>query len=287
MNEVEKYLTLNYNVAGFNSPKKKVVLVLTFMQGPEVEEWTRRMLQWIQQIPDESNTDHVWCVFQRRFYRWFTDTQADSTARKELTHLKMRFPDIDSYIADFEQTVRKALYHLGSHEMNQQFLSGLPRDVAEDVMRYPTPITYQEHTEKALASVRSKVLLQNVFGGNRNFGTFAPQQQRPQWNSVCPQGQNTPQYNSSNAPCWMNNTPVPMNIDRNRALTRGNYRGNYRGNNYRGRQNPNRYQGNRPQNNFQGNAAATGNSSNACFQCREVGHFARNCPKCCQCNRPY
>jgi len=40
MNEVEKYLTLNNDIAGFNSPKKKVVLVLTFMQGPEVEEWT-------------------------------------------------------------------------------------------------------------------------------------------------------------------------------------------------------------------------------------------------------
>ncbi len=98
-------------------------------------------------------------------------------ARKDLTQLKMKFPDIDSYIADFEQTVRKALYWLGSHEMNQQFLSGLPRDVAEDIMRYPMPITYQEYTQKALASVRSKVLLRNVFGGNRNFGAFAPQQQ--------------------------------------------------------------------------------------------------------------
>src|SRR6266436_4844367 len=142
MNEVEKYLTLSYDVTGFNSPKKKVILILMFMQGPEVEEWTRGMLQWIQQIPDESNTNHVWCVFQQRFYRQFTDTQADSTARKELTQLKMRFPDIDSYIADFKQTVRKALYRLGSHEMNQQFLSGLPRDVAEDIMHYPTPITY-------------------------------------------------------------------------------------------------------------------------------------------------
>ena len=144
----------------------------------------------------------------------------------------MRFPDIDSYIADFEQTVRKALYCLGSHEMNQQFLSGLPRDVAKDVMCYPMPITYQEHTEKALTSVQSKVLLRNIFGGNRTFGTFAPQQQHPQWNNPRPQGQNPPQYNSSNAPRWMNNTPVPMNIDRNSAPTRGNYQGNYRGNNF-------------------------------------------------------
>ena len=71
----------------------------------------------------------------------------------------MRFPDIDSYIATFEQTIRKALYRLGSHEMNQQFLSGLPRDVAEDVMHYPTPIMYQEHTEKPLQVYDQKYYL--------------------------------------------------------------------------------------------------------------------------------
>ncbi len=110
INEVKKYLTLNDDIAGFKSPKKKVALVLTFMQGPEVEEWTRGMLQWIQQINDQSNTEDVWRVFQRWFYTRFTDTQADSMARKDLTQLKMRFPDIDSYIANFEQTVRKVLY---------------------------------------------------------------------------------------------------------------------------------------------------------------------------------
>ncbi len=201
----------------------------------------------------------------------------------------MRFPDIDSYIANFEQTVRKALYRLGSHEMNQQFLSGLPWDVAEDVMCYPTPITYQEYTQKALASVRSKVLLRNVFRGNRNFGAFAPQQQCPQWNNPHPQNQNMPQYNSSNAPHWMNNTQVPMNIDWNRAPTcgQGNYcsQNNYCSNNYCRQRNNNRYQGNRSQYNPQGNATTTGNTLNTCFQCGEEGHYARNCPKRRQSNQ--
>ena len=85
----------------------------------------------------------------------------------------------------------------------------------------------------------------------------------------------------------MNNTPVPMNIDHNRAPTQGNYcgQGNYRGNNFRGQRNNNRYQGNHPQTNFQGNVAATGNPSNACFQCGEEGHYARNCPKRCPNNQ--
>src|SRR6266446_10184323 len=247
------------------------------------------MLQWIQQIDDHSNTDDVWCIFQRHFYRQFTNTQVDSTARKELVMLKMRFPEIDAYIADFEQTIRRALYRLGSHEMNQQFLSGLPCDIAKDVMCYPTPITYQEYTEKALASVRSKVLLRNVFRGNRNFGAFAPQQQCPQWNNPHPQNQNMPQYNSSNTPHWMNNTPVLMNIDRNRAPTcrQGNYcsQNNYHSNNYHGQRNNNHYQGNRNQYNSQGNATTMGNTSNACFQCGEEGHYTRNCPKCHQNNQ--
>ena len=39
--EVKAYLHLNADVAGFNSPMKKVAFTITLMKGPEVAGWTR------------------------------------------------------------------------------------------------------------------------------------------------------------------------------------------------------------------------------------------------------
>ncbi len=50
ISKVEEYLLLNDDVAGFNSPKKKVALTLTFMQGPEVAEWTKGVRAWLLQF---------------------------------------------------------------------------------------------------------------------------------------------------------------------------------------------------------------------------------------------
>jgi len=68
----------------------------------------------------------------------------------------MKFPEVDAYVSDFEQLVRKALYTLGSPKMNQHFIAGLPMNITKDVLKDPKPTTYPEILQKTLASIRSK-----------------------------------------------------------------------------------------------------------------------------------
>jgi hypothetical protein len=50
----QKYICLNKDVSGFQSPMKKIALVLMLMQGPEVEGWMANMGAVISLIPSYS-----------------------------------------------------------------------------------------------------------------------------------------------------------------------------------------------------------------------------------------
>jgi hypothetical protein len=195
----------------------------------------------------------------------------------------MRYPYIDEYISKFE-----GLAHIA--ELTDYFLKGLTKSILEEVMRGDAPTGYAAIKQKAISCTRSQQLLNSLLnrctGGGFQGGAFAQfqrqqQQQQPLFHpnnfnnrgggqtNITPR----PQYNSSNAPRSYNNIPVPIavDLDRTRAPTwcgRGQGCGFARG--QAAQTSQPRY------------IAPGTNQTNlvhiVCYQCSDIGHYARNCP---------
>jgi hypothetical protein len=142
----------------------------------------------------------------------------------------MHFLDIDQYITKFEELVRQAGYTVGNPETIHTFVKGLTPSVMEDVLKPLHAQGYHAIKQKAIECTQSRVLISDIlkvrqpggqgFQGGVFRGFQRGQRQRQPFfsrqNMLNPQGV-PPQYMSSNAPQWMNNTPVLMDMGRNRT----------------------------------------------------------------------
>jgi Retrotransposon gag protein len=100
------YFRANSRVLGLNSPIRKVSITLTLIQGPQVATWTRDIGAWIDSLHQvDDNIQLVWDTFVQEFTEHFTDSQEQQRAQLDLDRCKMRFLEVDQYIADFEELV--------------------------------------------------------------------------------------------------------------------------------------------------------------------------------------
>ena len=279
--EVKGYFRLNTDVPGYNSPYKKVAFTLTLVKGEETAQWVQNMGNWLDTIdPIADNVEDLWLQFLEAYAYQFQDSQAAQRARNDLKSCRMTNNNYDEYVSKFEVLADKANYTRGSAEMYDMFLEGLPTGILYDVLKPPTPLTYEALKDKVRALAQGKAIINGLLrqwnigtqGGGMAYQRINNNgQRRPpiqnNWRGT-PGGQRgggRPQYNSTNAPPSMNNTPVPMDLSRSRAPNNWRGRGSQRGwrsGNYQGRV-----------------AQGSGNTSNACFNCGQTGHYARNCPQ--------
>jgi hypothetical protein len=133
--EIKGYLRLNQDVAGYNSPIKKVAFTLTLIKGSEVAGWTHDIGAWIDTLdPVADNVADVWDQFLIEFATQFQDSSHKERARIDLENCCMRYPYIDEYISKFEGLARLAGYTQGNPEVTHYFLKGLTRSILEEVM---------------------------------------------------------------------------------------------------------------------------------------------------------
>ena len=224
--EVKGYLCLNAEVAGFDSPMKKITFTLTHMKGPEVAGWVHdigHMLDGLNPLVD--NIPFLWEQFLNEFEAQYLDTAREDQARAALHEHKIKGEEIDAYISKFEELAHQANYTTGSPETLRLFLQGLNRKIVDDIYKPLFPQGYTQTKERAIQSItvqriinglwQNKGAMPNRFQSN----PFQPFNRMPRWlfynNNIGGAGP-TP-FNSSNALKWMNNQMVPMDLGRTRA----------------------------------------------------------------------
>jgi hypothetical protein len=296
--EVKHYLRLNRDVAGLDSSIRKCNFALSLMSGPLVAGWKRDIGE-VLDSPQLQDIPFVWTYFLRLFKERFLDSAEKERARSKLAKLVMKGLDIDQYVSEFEELIRDSDYTIGNPESIQFFLEGLPNNILEKILTPPVPTNYQAYVSRAIESVQSLKHLQQLARkkllqkpellydsrftprtsgnlGNRGF-PIGPR----------PQGNRNPQYNSSNAPRWMANMPVPMDIGRSRAQNWRAPNGPPRARNAQTNaqdQDPQAFAGQfrpnqrfRPSPQFRPNVQAR--PVTTCFYCGQQGHWAKECPQ--------
>lgn len=103
--------------------------------------------------------------------------QAVERARVELETLRMRPPEVDTYIAKFQNLCHKAGYTAGSTEVIYLFLKGLPKPVLEDVVKGPQTTNFEELKERTIQVTRSQELLNNILKQQSHGNQSTPQPQ--------------------------------------------------------------------------------------------------------------
>jgi hypothetical protein len=176
--KVKGYLCLNQDVAGFNSPIKKIVFTLMLIKGEDTAGWTRDMGNFLDGLTSADNIPDLCMQFLAEFGQQFQDTQKEDQAHVQLEGLRMHFPEINTYIAKFEELARQAGYTVGNSETMHTFIKGLTPSVMEDVLKPPHVQGYHVIKQRAIECTWSRVLLDNILKarqpGGRGFqgGTF-------------------------------------------------------------------------------------------------------------------
>ena len=155
LSQLKQYYLANIRVPEFNSWIRKVVIACTYIQGPLVDKWVDRAVDWLLRLdPAIDNIEDVWDQFLDAFAEQFQDSQKGERTRMGLKSIKMTWPLIDQYIQDFEQLAAEAGYTLGDAPTNRYFIRGLVPSVGKDVFK-PSPSDVYQVLKKMALTVLS------------------------------------------------------------------------------------------------------------------------------------
>ena len=123
-----------------------------------MDQWVRNMTTWLRSLdPVNDNVPRVWEYFTKTFEQQFSDSTRTQWSRQQLEKLRFKFPDIDQYIADFEDLANLSGYTVGNDETINLFLKGFEgaRDLLHGILAPPLLTMYYELKNRAINVTKS------------------------------------------------------------------------------------------------------------------------------------
>src|SRR5713101_6005137 len=109
------------------------------------------------------------------FEQQFNDSTRTQRSRQQLEKLQFKFPDIDQYIADFEDLANLSGYTVGNDETINLFLKGFEhaQDLLHRILVPPLLTTYYDLKTRAINVTKLQQLINSIQrnspGGFNNF----------------------------------------------------------------------------------------------------------------------
>ncbi len=151
-------------------PYSRVLCFLSYIQGPEVQDWVTHKLRWLRdQVYSHHtlpNNPWLWAQMMVHFGNAFVDTMTQAKARHELTKLRMEEGHIDKYIAKFERYVTMAGYGVDEPTVLEKFIKGLPMPLARNCVEMDNPDSWDEWKESAQKRQEVYIRWRQILGVN-------------------------------------------------------------------------------------------------------------------------
>ncbi len=167
INEFNLYRLSNIDAEQMMNPMKRAALMLGFIKGPNVKDWTKRWTNWMVRefTTGRPTTDeHYWSEVSRGFQIAFQDTGARERAEDKLRHLAFIPNEVDTFITQFESLATEATYDLDAQPTLSLYASKLPYKMVDHIYKVVRPVDFQGWAEATRQYHQDNTAVQNIRG---------------------------------------------------------------------------------------------------------------------------
>ena len=143
------FVGVNFNNPAMINAFSRVMLFLTYMQGPYVNKWVLLQHWWLINEVTTNGVNpadqNLWNTVERALRQNFADTLEQEHTQAILKKgIKMQGENMDDYIAQFKHLACQARYHLDNPQMLDLFTQGLPDALYTKIYELDDPQDYKQ-----------------------------------------------------------------------------------------------------------------------------------------------